>query len=83
MAIEKAILAGGAWGEVESLVDAVTRIAADRSIVGRAVAVGPKVKLRQEEDGDWTLVGLTSTGSKKRPPVSTKGDKADGAIDWP
>jgi NAD(P)-dependent dehydrogenase (short-subunit alcohol dehydrogenase family) len=77
----KAILAGGAWGEVQSVVDAVTRLAADRSIVGRAVAVGPKVKLRQEEDGDWTLIGLTSTGSKKRPRASTKGDEMDGAIE--
>ena len=50
------MLAGAVMGEPEAVVEAGTRFAADPSIVGRAVAVGPKLKCRREEDGQWVLV---------------------------
>ncbi|RFU33751.1 hypothetical protein B7463_g2628, partial [Scytalidium lignicola] len=41
----RVLLAGGAMGKPEDVVDAGTRFMADSSIVGRALAVGPKVKV--------------------------------------
>ena len=38
------LLAGGALGKTEDVVDAGTRLMADTRIVGRALAVGPKVR---------------------------------------
>ncbi|MCJ1366468.1 hypothetical protein MMC16_005597 [Acarospora aff. strigata] len=52
----RAILAGGALGKVEDVVDAGTRFAADPRIVGRALVVGPKLRVEQKGDGDWSLV---------------------------
>lgn len=53
------VLAGGLVGTVEDVVEAATRFAVDPSIVGRAVAVGPKLKAREEDDGNWALVEKT------------------------
>ena len=50
------LLAGAVMGEPEAVVEAGTRFAADPSIVGRAVAIGAKLKCRREEDGQWVLV---------------------------
>lgn len=52
----RALLAGSAMGKPEDVVDAGTRLAADTRIVGRALVVGPKVRI----DGDWQLVPQTS-----------------------
>ena len=52
----KIMLAGGAVGKPEDVVEAATRFAADPRIVGRAVLVGPKVKVVQNEDGGMELV---------------------------
>ena len=49
-------VAGGALGKVEDVVDAATRFVADSRIVGRALVVGPKVKVEVEDDGEWSLV---------------------------
>lgn len=49
-------LAGGHVGRPEDVVEAATRFAADPSIIGRAVVVGPRLKARQEDDGKWILV---------------------------
>ena len=49
-------LAGGLVGKPEDVVEAATRFAADPSIIGRAVVVGPKLKARQGDDGKWVLV---------------------------
>lgn len=46
------LLAGGAMGKPEDVVDAATRLMADTSIMGRALVVGPKVKV----DDDWQLI---------------------------
>ncbi len=52
----KMLLAGGAVGKPEDVVEAATRFAADPRIAGRAVVVGPKVKVAQDEDGGMELV---------------------------
>ena len=52
----KLLLAGGAVGKSEDVVEAATRFAADPRIAGRAVLVGPKVKVVQNEDGEMELV---------------------------
>ncbi|KAI4203430.1 MAG: hypothetical protein LQ346_001779 [Caloplaca aetnensis] len=49
-------MAGGTLGEVGDVVEAATRFAADPRVVGRAVVVGPKLKVKQDEAGDWRLV---------------------------
>lgn len=50
------ILAGGTIGKPEDVVEAGTRFAADPRIVGRAVFVGPKLKVEvNEETGDFNL----------------------------
>ena len=50
------VLAGGTMGKVEDVVEAATRFAADPRVVGRAVSVGPKLKVKQDADGEWSLV---------------------------
>ena len=58
------LLAGGLIGSTEDVVEAATRFAADPSIVGRAVVVGPKLKCRQEDDGKWVLVEKNDTNQE-------------------
>ena len=58
------LLAGGLIGKSEDVVEAATRFAADPSIVGRAVAVGPKLKCRQEDNGKWVLVERNDPNQK-------------------
>ncbi|KAB8298551.1 hypothetical protein EYC80_000730 [Monilinia laxa] len=50
------ILAGGAMGKPEDVVDAGTRLVADTRIVGRALVIGPKVRV----DEELTLLPETS-----------------------
>ena len=52
----RALLAGGAIGKPEDVVDAGTRLMSDESIVGRALVVGPKVKINDE----WELLPANS-----------------------
>ena len=59
----RVILAGGAMGEVKDVVDAATRFVADSRILGRALVIGPKVKVKQAEDGEWKLVEKKVPGS--------------------
>jgi hypothetical protein len=66
-AISRLMLAGGAVGRVSDVVDAATRLTADSSICGRALMVGPKVKVRQrEEDGEWELVSKDEEVGEQR-----------------
>ncbi len=62
----RAILAGGALGKAEDVVEAATRFAADPRVVGRAVSVGPKLKVKQDVDGDWSLVELEDEDAEQR-----------------
>jgi NAD(P)-dependent dehydrogenase (short-subunit alcohol dehydrogenase family) len=57
------LLAGGAMGEVKDVVDAATRFVADSRILGRALAVGPNVNVKQADDGTWKLVEKKTPGS--------------------
>ena len=60
------ILAGGTVGKPEDVVEAATRFAADPRVVGRAVNVGPKIRVTQDEDGEWSLVEGDSEAGEKR-----------------
>ncbi|KAF2652954.1 NAD(P)-binding protein [Lophiostoma macrostomum CBS 122681] len=61
--IARASLAGGAMGKVEDVVDAATRMVADSRILGRALVIGPKMAVKQREDGQWALVEKEVPGS--------------------
>ncbi|KAL5113264.1 hypothetical protein ACEQ8H_008870 [Pleosporales sp. CAS-2024a] len=50
------VLAGGAMGQMEDVVDAATRMVADSRILGRSLAIGPKMHVRQKDNGEWELV---------------------------
>ncbi|CZT04862.1 related to short-chain alcohol dehydrogenase [Rhynchosporium agropyri] len=50
--IARALLAGGAMGKPDDVVDAGTRLMANNSIHGRALVIGPSVKI----DGEWKLL---------------------------
>ncbi|MCJ1274519.1 hypothetical protein MMC21_002315 [Puttea exsequens] len=52
----RVLLAGGAIGKSEDVVEAATRFVGDPRIVGRAVFVGPKLNVKEGDDGEWTLV---------------------------
>ncbi|SPQ19072.1 845a6f07-faaa-4390-a74b-690c5a99fc95 [Thermothielavioides terrestris] len=52
-----ALLAGAATAALEDVVDAATRLVADEGIRGRALLVGPKIRVVDVEgEGDWQLV---------------------------
>ncbi|KUJ13640.1 short chain dehydrogenase/reductase-like protein [Mollisia scopiformis] len=55
------LLAGGAMGKPEDVVDAGTRLMADSRIAGRALAIGPKVMI----DDEWQLVPQNTKGGKE------------------
>lgn len=50
------LLAGGALGKPEDVVEAATRLTADSRIVGRSLYVGPKMNVKQNADGIYQLV---------------------------
>ncbi|KAF2183249.1 NAD(P)-binding protein [Zopfia rhizophila CBS 207.26] len=58
-------LAGGSLGKVEDVVDAATRFVADERILGRALVIGPKIHVKQLEDGEWKLVEKNAPGSRE------------------
>lgn len=51
----RAILAGSVVSTVDDVVEAATRCTADPRVVGRAISVGPKVKVVEGADGEWSL----------------------------
>lgn len=48
-------LAGGVMGKTEDVVEAGTRFVTNPRIVGRAIVVGPKMKVRQDAGGEWNV----------------------------
>jgi NAD(P)-dependent dehydrogenase (short-subunit alcohol dehydrogenase family) len=60
------ILAGGATGKVEDVVDAATRLTADSSILGRCLVIGPKVRVKQLEDGEWEVLPKNSEEGEEK-----------------
>ena len=60
------LLAGGALGKIEDVVDAATRLTADSRIMGRALMIGPKANVKQTDSGDWTVVGKAEAGGEEK-----------------
>jgi NAD(P)-dependent dehydrogenase (short-subunit alcohol dehydrogenase family) len=58
------VLAGGGVGKISDVVDAATRLTADTSILGRALVIGPKVRVKQVEDGGWEVVTKEEEGEE-------------------
>lgn len=56
-------LAGGAMGKVEDVVDAGTRFVADSRILGRSLVIGPKMHVRQKDNGEWYLATPGAPGT--------------------
>jgi NAD(P)-dependent dehydrogenase (short-subunit alcohol dehydrogenase family) len=54
-----ALLAGGGKGEVKDVVDAATRLVADEGVRGRALCIGPGLRMEDEgeEQAVWELYG--------------------------
>ncbi|KXJ93824.1 hypothetical protein Micbo1qcDRAFT_158711 [Microdochium bolleyi] len=79
--IGRVLLAGGGMGETSSVVEAATRFLSDESIVGRALVVGPKVRLKEDAstwEDEFEIVGVddgsegSSSQSKNSATNSTK-----------
>ncbi|MCJ1418931.1 hypothetical protein MMC32_005282 [Xylographa parallela] len=51
----RAILAGATIGTTEDVVEAGSRFMADPRIVGRAVSIGPKLRVEEDESGEYVL----------------------------
>lgn len=60
------VLAGGGMGKVEDVVDAATRFVSDSRILGRALVIGPKASLKQDENGEWIVVDRGAPGSEPK-----------------
>ncbi|KAF1958176.1 NAD(P)-binding protein [Byssothecium circinans] len=60
------LLAGSKLGKVEDVVDAGTRFVADSRILGRALVIGPKVSVKQDETGEWVLVDRGMEGASEK-----------------
>ena len=58
--VARVLLAGGPMGKVASVVDAGTRLMGNNNIGGRALVVGPRVKVNE----DWTIVPESSIRGK-------------------
>lgn len=52
----RVVLAGGATGRPEDVVDAATRFTADSRICGRSLCVGPKMTLAPDDKGELQVV---------------------------
>ena len=72
-ALGKLMFAGGGMGKVEDVVDAGTRFVADSRILGRALTIGPKLRVSQEENGDWNI----ATGEDGREMAYWEGKQKD------
>ncbi|PKS11739.1 hypothetical protein jhhlp_001727 [Lomentospora prolificans] len=60
-------LAGGGLAELEDVVDAGTRLVADKEIYGRALVVGPRMVVEDGEDGETKLVEIPNDGETGTP----------------
>ncbi|KAI9835228.1 MAG: hypothetical protein M1838_005361, partial [Thelocarpon superellum] len=63
--ISRLLLVGTRMGTIDDVVDAATRLVATPGIVGRALVIGPKLRLEEirdgVHDGEWSLVDPAST----------------------
>lgn len=60
----RALLAGGATGKPEDVVDAGTRLMADASISGHGLVIGPRVRADVREDGEFVILPSLKYGEK-------------------
>jgi len=58
--IARVVLAGGPMGKIEDVVDAGTRLMGNNNIGGKALVIGPKVKVSE----DWNVVSQSSDDGK-------------------
>jgi NAD(P)-dependent dehydrogenase (short-subunit alcohol dehydrogenase family) len=72
--VGRLLLAGSGIGKVEDVVDAATRLTADSSILGRALCIGPKTKVKQQEDGEWIVLPTNSTEGEEKAVWEAYGD---------
>ena len=49
------LLAGGAMGKPEDVIEAATRLTADTRIIGRSLYIGPKLKVMEDGQGEHQL----------------------------
>lgn len=57
----RVLLAGGGMGETDSVVEAATRLLSDESVIGRALVVGPKVRIQGDANtlaDEFEIVGV-------------------------
>ncbi|KAI9889266.1 MAG: hypothetical protein M1814_005641 [Vezdaea aestivalis] len=59
------MLAGKGTAKVEDVVSVVARFIGDSRIVGRAAVIGPRMNVKQREDGEWTFVEREGKGSEE------------------
>lgn len=72
-AVGRLVLAGGGLGEVSDVVDAATRLCADTRIAGRALCIGPKVRIQagsggvdgERERSEWVVVNKEDEGEER------------------
>lgn len=81
----RVLLAGGAMGGVDDVLDAATRLVADARIAGRSLFVGPRARLIETDgeggDGEVTLVpALGAAGGDKGKEAGPVWEA--GADDW-
>lgn len=65
-AIGRLLVAGGAMGELDDVVDAASRLVADSSICGRGLCIAPRVKVKQQADGDWITMPYDSKDGQEK-----------------
>lgn len=74
------LLAGSGMGKIEDVVDAASRLVADSSILGRGLVAAPKVKVKQQEDGEWTVLPDSADGEEKAIWEAYADDYEDGVL---
>jgi NAD(P)-dependent dehydrogenase (short-subunit alcohol dehydrogenase family) len=58
------LLAGGAMGKPEDVVDAGTRFMADSRIAGRSLVIGPRISANYGQDNDWAVLPHKKDGKE-------------------
>ncbi|KAH7037238.1 uncharacterized protein B0I36DRAFT_358965 [Microdochium trichocladiopsis] len=76
------LLAGGGMGVTESVVEAATRFLSDESIIGRALVVGPRVRIKEDAknvEDEFEIVGVVdedAASSEANGPSGCRGTAA-------
>ncbi|KIW04109.1 uncharacterized protein PV09_04920 [Verruconis gallopava] len=65
-AVGRALVAGGGMGKIEDVVDAASRLVADSSILGRGLCIAPRVRVKQQDDGDWVVLPFDDNDGEEK-----------------